>query len=216
MPVLPNALRFKEFPTKEDAATALFALVDRVPNVDLDGMSNYRAAFAKTSPLKVSNWASGGAVGALKTSDNVWRLKDGEVATFFVKLFEEVRTGAKAEFARADLFHGHINLHKKTLLIVFHAAEYPVDLDDTQFPAANAALVEPKKISIKDPGFRYRNAIYSFASGTLQTFDTLNLDPTWKANFDDKLITLRDDTLGEPVAGLNYFPKDGIPFPFLR
>ena len=216
MPLLPQALKFSIFATKEDAATALAGLVDRLSNADLDEKSAYKAKFAATRPLKVSNWASGGCVGALRTADNVWTFKDKGVADFFVALFEEVRAGAKARFARADLFHGHINFYKGTLLIVFHAAEYPIDLPDTEAPAKNAALVEPGvTIRVTDANFRYRNAIYWFSTGILETLDTQKLDAKWKDHFDPKRITLLDGTLGSSVAGLNLFSTEGIPFPFL-
>lgn len=216
MPALPQALKFPIFATKEDAATALAGLVNRLSNADLNENSTYKAKFAGTPPLKVSNWASGGCVGALQTAGNVWTFKDKGVADFFVALFEEVRTGAKARFARADLFHGHINFYEGALLIVFHAAEYPSDLLDTKTPAKNAALVEPGvTIKATDPNFRYRNAIYSFATGVLETLDTQKLDAKWKDHFDPKHITLLDGTLGSSVAGLNLFSNEGIPFPFL-
>jgi len=216
MHLLPDALKFGTLSTKEEAATALARLVVSVPNASLDEASKYKALFAGTPPLKVSNWASGGAVGVLKTANNVWRFKDKAVEDFFKALFEEVRIGAKAQFARADLFHGHINLYKGTLLIVFHAAEYPLDLLDTQISAGFAARVEPGvKISVKSPGFRYRNAIYGFSTGILESLDTENLDPKWNDHFDPKPITLLDGTFGESVAGVNAFPTEGITYPFL-
>ncbi|WP_437491572.1 hypothetical protein WME75_15875 [Sorangium sp. So ce1014] len=179
----------------------------------IDGLSAYNGQFNGANYLRTNNWASGGAADPLT---GLRTLDDVAVRAFFIAVFEKVRVMTASRFSRADLFHGHINLWNGDVIIVFHAKEYPSDLEPNK--SQFAAQVEGiPAFNRHDPAFRFRNAVYSFNRNAVDSLDTPNVGahPVYGALIRDG-YTLAEEQMGTPVAGINYFPGESPDLLFLK
>ena len=154
---------------------------------------------------------------------------------FYKILHYSEEKGLSITLNTTDLFHAHLVFFEKDLLLVFHAQEYPFDLNDTSFKAMIATkhkkdLLKGKKFSYKTPSFKKRNFIWSLKKNALFNVDTsgafqdLIFPKGWKNNFNrvypqgptfHQLAimgnTVQDNLLGETLGSLNFFPKLGVP-----
>lgn len=189
-----------------------------------DALSNESRLVKTPSYNKVENWASGGAPFA--------RFKELSVSTYLDSLFGWVaahlssKYGDKTVLSRNNLFHGHLVFEtfgsSPDVLLVFHAFEYPGDLEPLK--SRFAMTLEPRVLpfNASDPAYRWRNAIWS-----------MRLNRVWFIHYADNTHPYRDlladsdvsrsgnplfldeSKLGTRVADLNTFPSEGVR-PFLR
>jgi hypothetical protein len=180
--------------------------------VQIDQSSNYGHL---AGPRRLSNWVSAGARhGGPLGGFHIPNATPAGVAAgaFFRAVFDAVRAGTRAQYGRADLFHGHVNYWNGDVVIVFHAKEYPSNLIDTQFASANALLDEPgTQFQTTHADFRYRNALYSFNRNAIDVIDlqTINAASPYHALLTAN-ITLDQTQVGQFIAGINYLPREGV------
>jgi hypothetical protein len=223
------------------AIAALQKLLHPVKSADVDKETAYdQANPAKIStvekPYLVTEWASGGGDPAFKLTDAVWRFIDGANATFFQGLFDVVaKTIPGAEYNRTNLFHGHVVYAREgeapDLGVVFHAYEYPEDLEPGKaalaktlpdFQGFKGALTDDQAFYKK---FCQRNAIWTLADNALRVPDyyeyVISLDEDdiaagWGKLIQDKTggitrgVTVDEAKVGTNLIGLNYFPKEKV------
>lgn len=172
---------------------------------EIDSESLYNSIFEEKKHYKTSNWASG------ITTHEFYRQKESTL--FFEYLFETVSGNTPAELSRSNLFHGHIvyNEDLNDILIVFHAFEYPSDIEDIKSNLAYH-LEKKKKFISSDKGFQWRNSFYSRNKNSLFIIENSleNISPLIYEN-----ITLDQSFFGKGIFDINYFPSEGIR-PFLH
>jgi len=165
--------------------------------------------------LKPYNWASG-VSGCLE--QDYREVTDEGANTFFIALFNKVTDEIGANLSRNNLFHGHcmINTTVNDLRIVFHAFEYPSDLEAIKSEQASAIDTTVASFTRQTENFKYRNAVYSTALNQIIKIDMTG----WEEGSEDHApfneagtiinhICFDQDKLGTLEATLNYFPKDG-------
>lgn len=103
-------------------------------------------------PQRVLNWGSGGLGGI------PWRFSESLCNDFLISLTKSIRNHIpNIKLSPHDLFHAHmINYETQALALVFHAKEYPHDLEK----AKNYYQVESQKFYSFDRSFRDRNFVY--------------------------------------------------------
>ncbi|QRO02060.1 hypothetical protein JRI60_25140 [Archangium violaceum] len=169
--------------------------------------------------FKIENWASGGAPFA--------RFTDQATTTYIDSLFDSVashlsaRYGNKRVLSRNNFFHGHLVLETSgsspDLLLVFHAFEYPRDLEPTK--CGFAGTLEPTVTSFRssDAAYKWRNAIWSMRLNTIWLIHYAdNTNPYRELLADPDVskagnpLVLDESKLGKCVADLNTFPKEDV------
>ncbi|WP_213981400.1 hypothetical protein [Sphingomonas sp. dw_22] len=184
-------------PAKQDGGVR--SATDRA--TEINNLSSKNATFTQNF-LRLSNWASQGATGEFR--DYSYCTFQSEADQFFKGVFEEARVTASAVFSRTDLFHGHVLWHKTDgLIVVFHAKEYPNDLETSK--SGNGRVADPISASFDkyDANYGKRNIRYSFRSHTIAIV-------TQGLTNDIGQQTL-DQTYGGSAAALfdlNYFPNE--------
>jgi len=131
-------------------------------------------------------------------------------------------------FARNNLFHGHLGYNEahKSFLLVFHACEYPKNLEENK--SINAKAIEDwaadacernsyfESITNESSIYPFRNAVYSFSANRMWVLNYTRLvnhpyrhllaNPNDETNnpitADESLVT--DEQLGN----VNYFPNE--------
>ncbi len=201
----------------------------------------------KTQPAdnwsSFDNWASGG-ITPLIPRDQIQE----ELAAIFQGLAEALNRltnfGEKHILRRNTLYHGHLvysAAHKEDLL-VFHAAEYPIDLETIK--AAQAWSIEEggqydyaksselaektgknyKPFKTGDDINKVRSSVYSITQNKLWILDFRKKMPSQGHAFADLIDTtagteaalwLNECYLGDNYTDINYFPKEGVE-PFFK
>lgn len=212
-------------PNADSLRDALINLSDKVSDETLSGESS----LAKDKGYyKLHNWASGGAP--------FRRFKEDELTDFFEELFTTLVAvslslttgnspwwqGAPVQLSRADLFHGHLiwdtSVPFADLLFLFHAKEYPSDIESTKAGFARhleSGVYKDFKTSSAD--FKYRCSIYSLRLNRLYILKLSDNGSPYRgfvANPDLSKtynpLRIDQDDLGECVADVNHFPNDGV------
>jgi hypothetical protein len=104
-------------------------------------------------PARLIDWGSGGLLGT------PWRYKNEACNEFFISLFKQIASSLpKVNLTPHDLFHAHAILYgqKDRLALVFHAKEYPSDLERGK----NHYQIPSEEFTSTDVSFRRRNFIY--------------------------------------------------------
>jgi hypothetical protein len=200
------------------AKELLKALSDEVAAAELTQASSLSQ---EKGYYKVENWASGGAP--------FRRFKKGALTEYVDELFAMVAgilasvTGEPPEkiVRRHDLFHGHwvFSDAAKDILIVFHAKEYPENLE--QFKALAAKALEGANYAAfasADRRFKLRCPIWSMKQNKLFSTDFSAADNPYRELLDstdlgnrDNPLLLSQTNLGVCIADVNCFSNEGVP-----
>lgn len=203
---------------KGDKAKELLAtLSDEVAAKDLSQAS---ALSQEKGFYKVENWASGGAPFRRFKKEALTHFIDdlfGMVAAVLASVTEEP---PQKILRRHDLFHGHwvYNEAAKDILIVFHAKEYPENLE--QFKAGAAKVLEGvnyEPFASADRRFKLRCPIWSMKQNKLLSTDFTASDNPYRELLDNPDLTQRDNplllsqtNLGTCIADVNCFSNEGV------
>lgn len=188
----------------------------RLTSFTPDQTSLYKDRFTDgKNYLRTTNWAS--------ASSNQWGyyLSTGDVASHFTKIFEKIASIYNTEFefmsmvlCRNNLFHGHVLYNEKLddILIVFHAFEYPHDLEPQK--SSKAKEVEPgiDEFDSDETAFKWRNAIYSVNKNSVY-FPDISQEPyhsQLSTEFPSS-YTLDETKVGVRLFDINYFPQENLP-----
>lgn len=188
----------------------------RVKPIDPDQMSLYKERFTKINHLRTTNWAS------TSSSPAVYYLLNADITTHLSIIFENIASIYNADLqfmsivlCRNNLFHGHVLYNKELndILIVFHAFEYPEDLEpqkSSQAKKIESGIAEFKSFEVD--AFVWRNAIYSVNKNCIYISD-INQEP-----YCSQLrigppcyCTLDENKVGERLFDINYFPQENLP-----
>jgi hypothetical protein len=107
-------------------------------------------------PDRIVNW------GSVFANSSPWRFMDSSCNDFYAQLFERIaKILPFIKLSPHDLFHAHVLTYEgakntKEIALVFHAKEYPVDLEK----AKNNYQREEEKFTSKDDSFLHRNFVY--------------------------------------------------------
>jgi hypothetical protein len=173
---------------------------------------------------KLQNWASGGAP--------FRRFRDRTVTRFFNTLFERVLgyvnsvldpTDRPWVLSRNDLFHGHLSWahfsSANDVVMVFHAQEYPADLEESKNRAASELERGVRSFRSDAAPFGRRCPIWSMRKKRLWSIDFFAPSNPLLPLLATPLSTLRrgrnplvvdQDDIGECLADISYFPKEGV------
>lgn len=176
---------------------------------------------------RIDHWKSGG--------NNFRRFHNQEISQYLEKVFHHLvqksrEQGQKISINRSDLYHGHMiyDQRAKDILIIFHAKEYPMDLEYFKAHACATSLGEAVFYST-DSSYKKRNFLFSLGENFLWNIDTsvegplkdlifppelpdLENDPELKLIFErgNTLQNSRFESLGGPLGDLNYFPGENV------
>ncbi len=105
-------------------------------------------------PLRILNWGSNGRAG------HPWQFENPRCNQFYFNLHARIaRSHADIRLSPHDLFHAHLVSYGALgdrLLMVFHAKEYPRDLETIK----NYYQSKKEKFSTNSPSYQARNFIY--------------------------------------------------------
>lgn len=114
-------------------------------------------SYIEDLPERLRAWGSDGLSG------QAWRFMHDDCNAFFFDLMRAIPTvRSQITLSPHDLFHGHIvsygekRDHRERIAVIFHAKEYPSDLESTK----NRYQLTREKFSSRDKGFRARNFLY--------------------------------------------------------
>ena len=213
--------------TTQKAAEFLMSLLDVVAADTIDAETTYNGVNPTKTPsakgsLKVSSWGSGGGLGMF--GGKLHRFKSAALTTFFEKVFNAVQAGIPgSRYSRNNLFHGHSVFDKVDgsvdFRIVFHAYEYPKNLEMTK--SALALEVEPGVAAFDDggAGFYKRNAIWSMRSNSIYIpnyYDYMILmtkeidEMPYGAVVGSPGCVMNQAKVGEEIVSFNVFPSEGV------
>jgi len=197
----------------------------------IDNASTQYQRIMNRSYLLPSNWASGGSDIGFRLPADAARRQGWEnlFASYWSILSEVDSQRVACIYSRNDFWHGHLAFSgaRETWFVLFHAAEYPRDLEP--FKDSQARIVDGSQgtldvysvISSTAPYYRVRNGIYTFVDDTLRVLDfrrnfnsadnpyfsLLGMDQQPVAVSDDYLFDV-DTTL---TASLNWFSAEDVP-----
>jgi hypothetical protein len=214
LPAALSALLLRR--TAFDVTSELRNITD---GVESDALSNESRLVKTPGHNKVENWASGGAPFA--------RFNELSVTTYVDSLFGWVAAHLSSKYdgelvlSRNNLFHGHLVFEtfgaSPDLLLVFHAFEYPGDLETAK--SRFAMTLEPLVpfFNSSAPAYRWRNVLWSMRLNKLwfihyednsNPYRDLLADPDVSKNGNP--LFLDESKLGTRVADLNTFPNEGV------
>ncbi|MFE8596318.1 hypothetical protein [Archangium violaceum] len=189
----------------------------------LDKESTY-ALSGKPGFKKLQNWASGGAP--------FHRFVDKDVTLFFDTLFEAVLDVVNSRLdgdeqpwalSRNDLFHGHLSWayfsSLSDVVMVFHAQEYPADLESFKSKAAGELEADVKPFLADAAPFGRRCPIWSMRKKRIWSIDffaknnpflPLLSTPLSKAGRGVNPLVVDQDNIGGCLADISYFPREKV------
>lgn len=189
----------------------------REEDFDPDQVSSYNDRFTEgKNHLRTTNWSS--------SSSTQWGyyLSTQAIASHFKIIFEKIASiyNSELEFmsmvlCRNNLFHGHVlyNETLKDIFIVFHAFEYPCDLEPQK--SSQAKEIEPgidEYDSEAIAAFAWRNAIYSVNNNCVYIPD-ISQEPycSQLRRGPAEYCTLDETKVGTRLFDINYFPEENLP-----
>lgn len=111
----------------------------------------------KNLPKRIKDWGSNGLGG------RPWQFSASLCNNFFIELLERIaHLSSGVKLSPHDLFHGHLigyganGKQKNRLAVVFHAKEYPSDLEEVK----NRYQIPTEKFMSTDESFAKRNFLY--------------------------------------------------------
>lgn len=190
----------------------------RMTPFDPDQKSSYNGRFTEgKNYLRTTNWSSS------SSSDQLGCLVSTKaIANHFEVIFEKIASIYNSELkfmslvlCRNNLFHGHVRYNEtlKDILIVFHAFEYPRDLEplkSSQAKEIESGIDEYNSKAIA--AFVWRNAIYSVNKNCVY-IPNINQEPycSQLKRGPAEYCTLDETKVGTRFFDINYFPEENLP-----
>lgn len=161
----------------------------------------------------IKNWSSGGS--------NHRSFSDAKLNLFFKEIFFRISNRFEnISLSLLDLFHGHIIIDSSSvsyddILIIFHAKEYPKDLESYKVNFALEKYPYCKTFTTSSKGYESRNLIWSLRKNIIWRLDTskasvfseLVKSPVY--DFAPELVlkanALQENFFGETLLNINYF-----------
>jgi hypothetical protein len=188
----------------------------------IDSKSSQYIGIQNTNYLLPSQWASSGSgIGyQLPIGPSGW---EALFASYWTVLSEVSLQRVPYIYSRNDFWHGHLAFSgaQQTWFVLFHAAEYPYDLEERK--DGYAEVVGPpgsySAISSVTEYFKVRNGIYTFRDNTLRVLNFNNnftsSNPYWNLLYNWQAVSVPDDYLFDVdttlTASLNWFSAEGVP-----
>ncbi|WNG13566.1 hypothetical protein [Cystobacter fuscus] len=208
-------------PTAAAAITALHGETTVVVANDITQESNLAKAPGYN---KVENWASGGAPFA--------RFTKPAVTTYVETLFDTAaahiasKSGVARVLSRNNLFHAHLVFETfgstPDVLLVFHAFEYPSDIEATKSGFARTLEPGVPAFASSSSAFKWRNAIWSMHLNRIWLINYSNNTNPYRELLHDPDVSkahnplfLDESKLGKCIADVNTFKNEGVA-PFLH
>lgn len=120
----------------------------------------------KTVEAKYKYMSINPGVGRGASNDNINGLTRG-VGEFFCTLFRGVSSGTGHSLNKSDLWHGHlVQTRACGVCVVFHAKEYPRDLDVDRSSANKSG-----NFSSEDDAYRWRNVLWKASDNKIYKVD---------------------------------------------
>ncbi len=113
---------------------------------------------------ELKSWGSG-AIPKVFTS-NTLNLFFKELFIIIHKNFPDI------DLSPLNLFHGHLIKTQNDFIVIFHAFEYPVDLEPQKFLAAKKFGMNLKPFLSSSPSYKKRNLIWSQRDQKIYRFDS--------------------------------------------
>lgn len=196
----------------ETSATAAAAkMVGLSYKVSTPALNDESAFNCDASYKKLENWASG-------TKPPYFRSSTRAANTWLANLFAEVARRAGHTLSRADLFHCHLSYDASgpDLLLIFHAREYPSDIEPFKNGIATGLDNGIVGFDTTTLDFRDRNPIYSAATNRIYVPHFVNNANPYRTLIADPDLTVAqnplflDSTLlGDCLADISTFPREG-------
>lgn len=167
--------------------------------------------FTRVTPInpEVMAWSSAGPKPRI--------FKDEKINIYFKKLFHLIEKKFKdITLDRINLFHAHLVQTENDFILIFHAFEYPVDLEPHKFIIARRQNPNLKPFLTNSEKFRRRNLIWSLMRNKIWRIDTsAEFNFLVKSSAFDlypkevlRANSLQENLFGKRVADFNYFPRE--------
>jgi hypothetical protein len=138
---------------------------------------------------------------------------------FFQNIFHQIeKSFPDIKLDRVNLFHAHLMQTPNDYLLVFHAFEYPMDLEPYKFELARKLNPQITPFTTNSKGYDRRNLIWSFTKNKIWRFDTslkskfnfLIRSPAYALYPKEVLLgnALQENLFGKNIADINYFPLE--------
>ena len=182
-----------------DLSQSCISPIARAPRLSQDCIKALKSSpkIAKDLPERISNWGSGGLGG------QPWQFKSQLCQEQFISIFISL---AKAQdyikLSPHDLFHGHVALFgedKEQLAILFHAKEYPYDLEKIK----NYYQLDKEIFSSTDKEFVDRN--FLFLSGSKKIYLIKNNNYCQEFFSKSQANTVLEEKIFDKLDGSKYF-----------
>jgi hypothetical protein len=160
---------------------------------------------------KILSWASSG--------QNPRIFKNKVNNDFFQNIFQLIeKSFTDIKLDRVNLFHAHLVQMADDFLLIFHAFEYPIDLEPYKFEMARKLNPQITSFTTNSKGYDRRNLIWSFTKNKIWRFDTsskskfnfLVRSPAYALYPKEVLLgnALQENLFGKNIADINYFPAE--------
>lgn len=158
-------------------------------------------------PARILDWGSNGLSGA------PWSFADSSCNKVYEKIFHEIATKIpKLLLSPHDLFHAHLIASKSDLVMVFHAKEYPSDLEIVK----NYYQNDEEDFCSYSPEFEDRNFLF-IQNGEQASLALVKNQGACEELFDEiSPNTLSEEKVkakmedGEFLGDINYFVTDTL------
>lgn len=145
--------------------------------------------------------------------------KDEKINDFFKELFHVIeKSFPDINLDRSNLFHAHLIKASDDYLLIFHAFEYPKDLEPFKFEMAKKTNPQILPFTTKSKSYARRNLIWSLMKNKIWRFDTslkskfnfLIRSPAYELYPREVLLgnALQENLFGKSIADLFYFPLE--------
>ena len=187
----------------------MVALSTRLATPKLNSESSHNPD-KKKNYLQLANWASGASAPYVRFSKTV-------TTTWLTNLFTEVARTAGHRLDRGDLFHCHLVFDVGDLLMVFHAKEYPSDIEPFKYGQAVGLDRSVADFETKDSVFKKRDVIYSVAHNRIYVPNFTNNGNPFRSLLYEPNLTVRGNPLlldatmfGDCIADISTFPRENV------
>jgi len=143
--------------------------------------------------------------------------KNELINDFFKKLFHLIeKSYPDITLNRVNLFHAHLVKSPDDFILVFHAFEYPIDLEPQKFALAKKLNPKITPFTSKSENFNRRNLIWSLKKNKIWRFDSsskfnfLVRSPAFEFYPEEVLRAnaLQENLFGRNIGDLNFFPSE--------
>jgi hypothetical protein len=168
-----------------------------------------RSTQVTTINPEVAAWSSSGQKPRI--------FKDEKINIYFKELFYLIEKKFNdITLDRINLFHAHLVLTENDFILIFHAFEYPVDLEPQKFIMARRQNPGLKPFTTNLENFKRRNLIWSLSKNKIWRIDTSSkfnflVKSSAFALYPKEVLranSLQENLFGKRIADFNYFPSE--------